>query len=78
MRRASVSISNNIAEGSARTSNKEKCRFYEVARSSLVEIDNLLEVSIELQYVTQNELIAINEVINESFAKVSNLIKSKS
>ena len=78
MRRAVISVPNNIAEGSARYSNKEKTRFYEVARSSLVEVDNLLEVSIELQYVTLNELSEINDVINEDFAKLSNLIKSQS
>lgn len=77
MRRAAVSVPNNIAEGSARYSNKEKVRFYEVARSSVVEVDNLLEVSIELRYVNQNEISEINEVINEDFAILSNLIKSK-
>lgn len=76
MRRASVSVPNNIAEGSARTSSKEKYRFYEIARSSLVEVDNLLEVSIELKYVTNDKLLKINEIINEEFAKLSNLIKS--
>jgi len=76
MRRASVSVPNNIAEGSARTSSKEKCRFYEVARSSLVEVDNLLEISIGLKYTTNDEILKTNEIINEEFAKLSNLIKS--
>jgi len=76
MRRAAVSVPNNIAEGSARNSTKERIRFYEIARSSLVEIDNLLEVSMELKYATSEELSLINETINEDFAKLSNLIKS--
>ena len=63
IRRAAVSIPNNIAEGSARISNKEKCRFYEIARSSLVEVDNLLEVSIELKYVNLTELTEINDMV---------------
>lgn len=41
-RRASVSISANIAEGSSRKSLIERKRFYEIARSSLVEVDNHL------------------------------------
>jgi four helix bundle protein len=48
IRRAAVSVCSNIAEGGARISKKEKKRFYEVARSSLVEIDSQLEVSIKL------------------------------
>lgn len=41
-RRASVSISANIAEGSSRKSLIERKRFYEIARSSLVDVGNHL------------------------------------
>jgi len=36
LRRASVSITSNIAEGLSRTSSLEKIRFLEISRSSLV------------------------------------------
>ena len=39
LRRASVSVPSNISEGAARSSHIERKRFYEIARSSLVEID---------------------------------------
>lgn len=39
LRRASVSIPSNIAEGASRKSENERKRFYEIARSSLVEVD---------------------------------------
>ena len=39
LRRASVSITSNIAEGSSRNSKIERKRFFEISRSSLVEID---------------------------------------
>ena len=42
IKRASLSISNNIAEGAARKSALERKSFYEVARSSDVEVDNCL------------------------------------
>lgn len=50
IRRAALSISNNIAEGSARISKAEKKRFFEVSRSSLVEVDNCFEAAIMLEY----------------------------
>lgn len=40
MKRAGLSVANNLAEGAARKSKTEKNRFFEVARSSVVEIDN--------------------------------------
>ena len=45
LRRAAVSVSSNIAEGAARKSKIERIRFFEMARSSLVEIDTQLEIS---------------------------------
>lgn len=74
LRRASVSISSNIAEGASRSSNLERKRFYVVARSSLVEIDTQLEISIHLNYVKVDELSGIEETINHVFAKLTNLI----
>ena len=39
LRRAAISVCSNIAEGAAKVSKKEKKKFYEIARSSLVETD---------------------------------------
>jgi four helix bundle protein len=39
LRRAAISVCSNLAEGAARKSGREKKRFYEISRSSLVEID---------------------------------------
>ncbi len=39
LRRASVSVISNIAEGFARSSEIETKRFLEISRSSLVEVD---------------------------------------
>ena len=55
-RRASVSISANIAEGSSRKSLAERKRFYEIARSSLVEVDNHLEIAITLNYLNDKTI----------------------
>ena len=74
-RRASVSISANIAEGSSRKSLVERKRFYEIARSSLVEVDNHIEIAKELGYLSNESLSVLNEKLNELFAKLSKFIE---
>ena len=74
-RRASVSISANIAEGSSRNSLVERKRFYEIARSSLVEVDNHIEIAKELGYLSNESLSILNEKLNELFAKLSKFIE---
>jgi four helix bundle protein len=75
LRRASVSISSNLAEGASRSSVKERCRFYEIARSSLVEIDTQLEIALLLNYFTEVENSDLADKMNHLFAMLSNLIK---
>lgn len=76
LRRASVSIPSNISEGSSRSSSKERKRFYEIARSSLVEIDTQLEISKALHFITDTEVNTISALINEIFAMLS-IMKDK-
>ncbi len=52
MRRSSVSITSNIAEGFARRSKKEKLQFYSVARGSLVELESQLLVARDVEYLS--------------------------
>jgi len=73
-RRASVSISSNIAEGSARKSLIERKRFYEISRASLVEVDSHLEIAKELEFINEQYFDELDRDINELFAKLSNLI----
>ena len=74
-RRASVSISANIAEGASRKSLVERKRFYEIARSSLVEVDNHIEIAKELNYLNPEALNLLGEKLNELFAKLSKFIE---
>jgi four helix bundle protein len=59
IKRAALSVSNNIAEGAARKSAAERKRFYEIARSSTVEVDNCLEVILISDYLTRNEIMIV-------------------
>ena len=74
-RRAAVSISANIAEGVARKSLKERKRFYEISRSSLVEVDTHIEIAKELKYLNEKVIVELDQDLNELFAKMSNFIK---
>ena len=56
LRRASVSITSNIAEGVSRYSYKDKVHFLEIAFGSLMEVMSQLELAKELEYITEKEL----------------------
>ena len=51
LRRASVSVPSNIAEGAARKGNKEFLQFLYVALGSLAEIDTQLEIAQRLEFL---------------------------
>jgi four helix bundle protein len=51
IRRASVSVMNNIAEGHERGSNKEFVKFLYVARGSAGEVRNMLYVGLDQKYI---------------------------
>ena len=53
LRRAAVSVPSNIAEGQARFSGKEFCRFLGVARGSLVEMETQIEIAKNLGYLSR-------------------------
>lgn len=76
LRRASVSVSSNVAEGLSRTSKLEKIRFLEISRSSLVEIDTQLEIALKLKLCNMNELVEIEKLLNSLFAMITSLKKN--
>jgi four helix bundle protein len=77
LRRASVSVVSNIAEGSSRKSAIEKKRFYEISRSSIVEIDAQLEISVSLGFVKTDDIKSLEETINHVFAMVTKMIEAQ-
>jgi len=56
IKRASVSISLNLAEGTGRTKGKEQAVFYKYAFSSLMEVTSGLYLAIELGYIEQKQM----------------------
>jgi four helix bundle protein len=61
IRRASVSVPSNIAEGHARTSRKEFQYFLSNARGSLAELETQLTIAHQLEYIDET---AINQLLD--------------
>ena len=55
IRRASVSVSANIAEGYARGTTSEFLRFLRIARGSIAEVDTLVEIATELRLIAPDD-----------------------
>lgn len=56
LRRAAVSIPSNIAEGSARSSNKDFCRYIDIALGSAYEVETQLLICHDLEYISDSEV----------------------
>ena len=70
MQRAAVSVPTNIAEGSAKTNNKDFARFLEISVGSLLELETELTIALNLKYIdsmifekTLNEVIELQKMI---------------
>lgn len=76
LRRASVSITSNIAEGVNRFSVKDKVHFIEIAFGSLMEVSSQFEISEDLGYITTNERLSMDDLIKEEARLLSGLRNS--
>jgi four helix bundle protein len=74
IRRAALSVKLNLSEGSSRKSEKERKRYFEIARGSVVEIDAALETAIDLNYYKLNQLEKTGSLLNKCFAMLSKMI----
>ena len=78
LRRASVSVPSNIAEGMGRMAIKERIHFLEIAYASMVEVLCQLDISESLGYITNDELNSAEEISNRLGRVMSGLRKSLS
>lgn len=76
MRRASVSITSNIAEGINRFSVKDKAHFIEIAFGSMMEVSSQMEIAEELGYITEEERMSMDALVEEEARLLSGLLSS--
>ncbi|HLP50106.1 MAG TPA: four helix bundle protein [Chitinophagales bacterium] len=75
MRRASVSVCSNIAEGASRKTEPDRKKFYMIARSSLVELDTQIEISLGLSFLTEADIEQLKPLTISVFRILSTFIK---
>ncbi|MEI7735929.1 MAG: four helix bundle protein [Ferruginibacter sp.] len=77
LRRASVSVGANIAEGAARLSAKEQAHFSAISYSSLMETMSHLITSFDLSFISNDELEKMRNLIQPLSLKINNLRNSQ-
>ena len=75
LRRAAVSIPSNIAEGSARKSNKEFIQFLHIALGSCVEIETQLIISNNLEFMNDESFLELDKERDEIGRMLFGLIR---
>lgn len=76
IRRAGISITSNLAEGTSRNSYKEKVRFIEISFSSLMEVLNCLIISNDCGWINDNDLEGLRNDIDNITYKLIGLKNS--
>jgi four helix bundle protein len=76
MRRAAVSISSNIAEGSSRSSRMDFARFVEIATGSLFEVVSQAQISLRQKFLEQSNYEQIRDLAQKQSRMLSGLRRS--
>lgn len=76
LRSASLSISNNIAEGSGSSSKREFCQFLNYAHRSIFETVNMLVIASHRKYIEENKTNELKKELEEISKMVSGFSNS--
>jgi four helix bundle protein len=77
IRRVSISVSSNLAEGSARKTANDHAHFTTIAQGSLMEILNQLILATDLDFIEDSELLNIRPKIEKIGNKLNSLRNSQ-
>jgi len=72
MKRASVSVASNLAEGTSRKTNKDQAHFSTMAFSSLMELLNQIIIANRLGFLSESDY----HLLRDKISKVSNMINA--
>lgn len=75
LRRASISVCSNLAEGSARITPKDKAHFSTMSYSSLIEVLNQIIISYELDFISESDYLNFGNLIESLSNKINSLRK---
>ena len=75
IKRAVISITNNIAEGSEYNNNKQFVRYLKIAKGSCAEVRNMLILAKELEFCSVDEIQKSLNLTIEISQNISNFIK---
>lgn len=75
LRRAAISVSLNIVEGSDRKSDKEFIRFLRISLASLEEVIAGLYLALDLNFMNKKDFDSVYEGSRKLVAKIVSLIK---
>lgn len=78
MRRAAISISSNIAEGSSRTSQADFSRFIEIATGSVFEVTSQAFIAKKQNFLSEDKFLSNYQSLEELSRMLSGLRKSLS
>ena len=76
IRRTAVSVTSNIAEGTSRSSQKDKVHFLEIAYGSLLETVSQLQVAMDVGYIADEDYRIAIEQVEEIKNKLTYLRRS--
>ena len=75
IRRSAISVPLNIAEGSAKRTNKDFANFIRIALGSLMETMTCVEIALEQKYINKEIYDRLSQIIQEEYFKLIALDK---
>lgn len=76
LRRAAMSVTRNIAEGSGRWKMRDKVNFYHIARASATECASSLDELVDFDLIAEQQTLRARQVLSRVVAMLTAMIRS--